>query len=173
MDDSTIDSWSDDIESILENISYNCGILSLHYQMAYESNSYRLHFFKIPTIFLSGLNGLSALVLSVYIGQQYTSLTNALVSWLISLLTSIEIYLSFEKSKDANNKSYKNYRLLNIKIQSVLKLTPKNRSMDGMTFYLQIINEYSSLFETSKNDQQGFEDKFLNLKTVDTRNSLC
>ena len=71
------------------------------------------------------------------------------------------MYLNIAKRSDIELTSYKNYYLLSIKINAVLKLNKENRVQDPKTFLSEIIHEYNSLFNESNVNGLGTLDKLL------------
>jgi hypothetical protein len=50
--------WSEDIESVLENIRVNCVLLSQEHKSRYFALKHNLKYYKIHVIFLSGCNSI-------------------------------------------------------------------------------------------------------------------
>ena len=95
-----IDSWTDKIEGILENIRINCVNMSNYHNEQYHYYKTILLSFRIPSIILSAINSFSAVALSQYTSQQNVSIINALISLFIGITTSIELLLNIQKKME-------------------------------------------------------------------------
>lgn len=70
---STADTWSSDIESILQDLLHNCDSLQTFHKQKYLINKKRLSYFRIPTILLSSINSVFSVGLSSFISQVQSS----------------------------------------------------------------------------------------------------
>ena len=156
--------WSSDIETILENISHNCGLCSEYHKAKYEKLIQELKWYKLPVIILSSLNGLASVTLSSYMEQQVVSLVTAVISLLVGTISSIELYLSIQRRSDSELLSYKSYYTLALKINTTLKLKPEHRHTDGDTFLQTCIGEYESLFNGAQVNGLEDHDQLVELK---------
>ena len=155
-------SWTKDIEDILDNILQNTNDLSTHHCEKYLKIKERLTWYKIPVLTLSAINSVFSVALTIYISQQITSVINCLMSLSCAIITSVEMYLGLTKKIESELASYHGYRLLSIKISTLLKLQRANREVDGMPFLNGIISEYKALFEQSNVNHTIFEDRLTN-----------
>lgn len=152
-------SWTSDIEDMLDNILQNTNELSVHHCNRYLKIKKRLTYYKIPVLVLSGVNSVFSVALTIYLSQQLTSVINCLISLTCALVGSVEMYLGLTKKLENELSSYQGYRLLGIKISSLLKLQRGNRETDGMPFLNGIISEYRALFEQSNVNRNTFQDR--------------
>jgi hypothetical protein len=153
--------WTDDIETILTNILENCSLISEHHKSEYKDLQERLKYFKVPVIVISAMNSVFSFALLAWVSQTTTTSINCFLSLICSIISSIELYLNIAKRSDIELTSYKNYYLLSVKINSVLKLNKENRVQDPKIFLSEIINEYNSLFNESNVNGLGSLDKLL------------
>ena len=156
--------WSEDVESTLRNISSNAGLISEHHRIRYESLLLQLKYYKIPIIVISGLNSVFSVGLSFYISQNVVSTLTCLLSLAVSVISSIELYLSIQKRSEQELVTYKSFYILSVKINTCLSLEAEHRSIDGDTFLTQVISEYQSLFESAIANGLGDKDKLVELK---------
>ena len=91
------DKWSNDMESILDDIRKNSTLLSEHHKSAYLYYKSYLKYFRIPTIVLSTFNSVISIGLSAYVAQSYVSEITCAVSLICTIITSIELYLNIQK----------------------------------------------------------------------------
>jgi hypothetical protein len=85
--------WSRDYESILNAILSNSSLMSDHHRSSHIKLDRRLKYYKLPIIILSGINSIFSIGLSNYIPQETVSVINCLISLIISIIGSIELYL--------------------------------------------------------------------------------
>jgi hypothetical protein len=161
------DKWSDDIEITLTNISSNSGLISEHHRERYEILINQLKFYKIPVIVISGINSIFSVGLSAYIQQNVVSTLTCLLSLFVSVLSSIELYLSIQKKSEQELITYKSFYLLSVKINTMLSLEREHRQQDGDTFLSQILSEYESLFSNAIANGLGNQDKLVKLTPTD------
>ena len=141
--------WSEDIEKILENIRINSVLLSKAHKQRYFLLKSYLKYFKIPSIVLSAINSVVAIGLNNYIAQANVSLINCLISLVIGIVNSLELYLAVEKEMSIELVVSKDYYLLSVNIFKILNLEKDNRGIDGTSFLDQSLSTYSKLFENS------------------------
>jgi hypothetical protein len=141
--------WGRDIESILENIRVNSVILSNAHKQRYFYLKSWLKYFKIPSIIFSAINSVIAIGLSNYMKQDLVSVINCLISLIIGVLNSIELYIGVEKEMSIELVVSKDYYLLSVNIFKILNLDRANRNIDGGAFLDSCLSTYSKLFENS------------------------
>lgn len=157
--------WTEDIENILTNVLENCSLISEHHKQEYKDLQQTLKYFKVPVIVISATNSVFSFALLAWLSQTTTTSINCFLSLICSIISSVELYLNIAKRSDIELTSYKNYYLLSVKINAVLKLNKENRVQDPKSFLSEIINEYNSLFNESNVNGIGSLDKLLVLKT--------
>ena len=141
--------WSDDIDSVLDNIRINCVILSkLHKQRYFELQS-SLKYYRMPVIILNGINSIFAVGLQPYIYQGTISLTNSLIALTCGIIGSIELYLGIQKRLENDMISQRDYYLLSIDIYKTLSLDKANRPIPAKDFLEKSYNVYTKLIESS------------------------
>ena len=141
--------WSDDIDSVLDNIRINCVILSkLHKQRYFELQS-SLKYYRMPVIILNGINSIFAVGLQPYIYQGTISLTNSLIALTCGIIGSIELYLGIQKRLENDMISQRDYYLLSIDIYKTLSLDKSNRPIPAKDFLEKSYNVYTKLIESS------------------------
>ncbi len=158
--------WSDDIEFVLKEILENCSLISEHHKQSYLELQHTLKYFKIPVITISAVNSVFSFALLAWLKQSVVTSINCFLSLTCSIISSIELYLNIAKRSDVELTSYKNYYLLSVKINSVLKLDRQNRTPEPKLFLSEILNEYNSLFTESNVNGLGTLDKLLILNPV-------
>ena len=142
--------WTEDYEQILSAILSNSSLMSDHHRTGHLNLDRRLKYYKLPIIILSGINSIFSIGLSNYMKQNSVSVINCLISLIISIIGSIELYLQINKNSDLEAKAYKDFYNLALKINTVLKLTPEHRTDEPKLFVNEMITQYENLFNESR-----------------------
>jgi hypothetical protein len=141
--------WSNDTESICENIRVNAIIMSEYHKKRYEYLKSYLKWFKIPLIFLNSLNVFFSVGMNEFLTQNYISLLTMGISMICSILNSVELFMEIEKSCSKEILVSKEFYILSTDIYRCLALDRANRSIDGKTFLDESYNRYIKLYEQS------------------------
>jgi len=165
-DDSSEESWTDDIELILKNINNNADYLQEEHRKVYLHMKCQLYYYRIPIIIFSSLNSVFSVGLSLYIPQQTTSAINCLISLLCACISAVELFIGINKSLDSSLASYHGYKLLTVKISACLKLARINRETRGIPFLKEVLMEYSTLLEQSIVIMPFLEDTLVKIDNV-------
>ena len=141
--------WTDDIDAVLNNIRINCVILSkLHKQRYFELKS-TLKYYRLPVIILNGINSIFAVGLQPYMYQGTISLTNSLIALTCGIIGSIELYFGIQKRLENDLISQRDYYLLSVDIFKTLSLNRENRPIPAKDFLEKSYNTYTKLIESS------------------------
>lgn len=158
--------WTNDQEEVLKNISHNAGLMSEEHKSKYKELVASLSYYKIPIIILSSLNGIFSVGLNTYMKQEIVSTITCLISFLVSSISSVELFLSIQRRSDQEIMSYKQFYALSVKINTTLVLHKKHRQGDGDTFLTQVLGEYNSLFESACVNGLGQNDRLIEIKSA-------
>ena len=169
--DQTIETWSKDIETILDNLLENINILQAEHKKLYIQLQAKLIWFRIPLILLSSLNSVFSVGLNTYVDQSLVSTINCLISLICACISSVELFLNIHKSMESSFSSYQSYQILGIKISTCLKLERDHRDKNSIGFLNEVISEYRNLFEQSLVLITDLDDKLLNI-VIPTKNLL-
>jgi hypothetical protein len=148
--------WSEDYENILNAILANSSLMADHHRTSHLNLDRRLKYYKLPIIILSGINSIFSIGLSNFLKQETVSVINCLISLVISIIGSIELYLQINKNSDLEAKSYKDFYNLALRINTILKMAPEHRQEDPKIFVNEMISQYENLFNESR--VNGLED---------------
>ena len=159
--------WSDDYEQILESLRLNAVYMSRSHKKKYFRYKQMSNYFRVPTIILSALASVASVGLQAYISQQHISGITCLVTMVIGILNSIELYLKLQEAIELElDKSKKWYELAS-GIYKVLNLNPDHREGLPHDVLKQFYNEYILLFQESSLSAVNFSDKLLVKKLGD------
>jgi hypothetical protein len=163
--DTDTHNWSSDIETQLKNIETNCAKSADISKKEYLELTNQIKYFRIPVIFLSSINAIASVSLNSYMNQSSVSIITCLVSFSVSLISSIELYLGLQKKIETALSSYRDYYLLSVKINNCLRLDRDHRNEnDARNFLTECLTEYEQLFEKSNITPDCYDDKLVNIK---------
>jgi len=172
-DDSTLASWTDDINTILKSLQENTDQYQKFHKEKYRTYKARLVVFRIPVILLSSLNSVLSVGMSSWVTQEITSVVNCFLSLTCATISAVELFLGINKKMEQSLMSYHGYKLLNVKLSTQLILRPEHRTEDGHEFLLSVMNEYKNLFESSNVLSKSFNDRLLRpIPPLDPMNPL-
>jgi len=158
------DNWTPKVKKLLNDIRLNCIVLEENHKKKYFDVKKVVFWFKIPIIFMSSLNAITAVAFTSYLDQAYISATNCGLSFVIGLLTSLSLYMKVEDKLENELLSSKSYHKLSIDIYKILMLEVEGRGIDGDVYLNNIYNEYVKLYERTNLLDENIHDK---LKKID------
>lgn len=157
-------SWSDDIDNVLNSIRLNCVILCKAHKNRYFELKDNLKWYRLPVIVLNGANSIISVGLQPYATQGAISLTTSLISLTCGIIGSIELFFGIQKRLENDLISQRDYYLLSIDIYKTLTLEKKNRPIPAKDYLEKSYNIYTKLIESSSPLIKRLEDKLLNIK---------
>jgi hypothetical protein len=157
------DNWTPKIEKLLNDIRLNCIILEESHKKSYFDVKKIVFYFKIPVIFLSSLNAITAVAFQGYLDQAYISATNCGLSFIIGLLTSLSLYLKIEDRLENELLASKEYHKLSIDIFKILTLEVDGRGVNGDVYLTDSYNQYVKLYERTNLIDANITDKLKKL----------
>ena len=155
--------WSNDIENLLEEIRQNSINLSNSHKNSYFFYKKTAKYFRLPTIILSSINGVAAVGLTAYLDQQHISGLVCLLSVVIGIINSIELFLKVNDNMEIEREMSKEFYTLSIDIYKILQLERCNRQVSGLNYLEKKYNTYQKLFEQSNLIQGQLNDKLAQL----------
>jgi hypothetical protein len=151
--------WSQDIETILNDVRENSVYLSQHHKKRYFYYKQVSTYFRIPTIILSSVASVASVGLTAYVKQENISGIVCLMSLSIGIINSIELYLRIQDNLENELETSKKYYNLSIDLHKILNLSQQNREGDPRkvldTYYKRYVDlvEESNLLSTSYPDK--------------------
>jgi hypothetical protein len=145
----SMESWTDDIEKLLHDIRINSAMMSNQHKVKffyYKKVSAR---FRIPTIILASVASVSSVGLQSYINQQHISAITCLISLVVGVINSIELYLRLQDNLENELDKSKQYYQLSTDIFKVTTLNSENREGDPHKILDDFYNRYIELFSQS------------------------
>jgi hypothetical protein len=161
--------WSQDIEGVLENIRVNSVILSKEHKRRYFDLKENLKYYRLPVIVLSGINSIVSVGLQPYIQQGAISIITCLLALICSIIGSIELYLTIQKSMESELISQRDYYLLSVDIFKTLSLVREHRPIPAKEYLEKCYNIYCKLTESSNALPKKVEDKLCPLPNASVK----
>ena len=153
--------WTEDFEQILESLRLNAVYMSRSHKKKYFKFKQMSNYFRVPTIILSALASVSSVGLQAYISQQHISGITCLVTMVIGILNSIELYLKLQEAVELELDKSKRWYELASGIYKVLNLDPCHREGEPNQVLKRFYDEYISLFQESSLSAVNYNDKLL------------
>ena len=123
--------WSDDIEILLDQIRENCVYLNRFHKRNFFYYRQVATWIRLPTITISSVASVASVGLTAYLSQQNISGVVCLLTLLVSIINSIELYMKISETTDLELETSKKYYHLSIEINKILKLDRHNRKLSA------------------------------------------
>tara|TARA_R110000782_G_scaffold259504_1_gene350032 strand:- start:165 stop:746 length:582 start_codon:yes stop_codon:yes gene_type:complete len=144
-----MDTWGHHIDSLLDKIRLNCVQLTNRHiknHLYYKGAS---SYFEIPTIILSVFAGSFAVGSDPFLDQELISVTNCVISMIITILTSVKLYMKIAESASAEQELAISFKSIALDIFKTLSLPEEKRGIDGMVYLNKVYGKYINLVENS------------------------
>ena len=158
--------WTQDIESVLENIRINSVLLSKEHKKRYFVLKQTLQYFRLPVIIISGINSVISVGFQPYLAQTSISMITCLLALICSIIGSIELYLAIQKGMENELASQQAYYLLGVDIFKNLSLSKDHRPVPAKEYLERCYNEFVKLTESSNAVIRNLEDKLAPLPVI-------
>ena len=153
-----MDIWTEDYEIILEEIRQNAvnqAILHKKKYFFYKDLHFRI---RIPTIILSSVGSVVSVGLQSYLKQTHVSAITCLISLIVSIINSIELFLKINESTELEIDTSKSYYNLATDIHKILSLESKNRLSNPKETLDDIYRRYIDLTQKSNLLSSSYKD---------------
>jgi len=151
--------WSQDIETILNDVRENSVYLSQHHKKRYFYYKQVSTYFRIPTIILSSVASVASVGLTAYVKQENISGIVCLMSLSIGIINSIELYLRIQDNLENELETSKKYYNLSIDLHKILNLSQVNREGEPKKVLDTYYKRYVELVEVSNLLSTNYPDK--------------
>jgi hypothetical protein len=153
--------WTDDKENILSAVKNNCVVLQKIHKKKHLELGHTLKYFRLPVIVMSAFNSVLSVGLQPYIEQQAISVTTCLISLIVGIIGSIELYLGIQSRMELEITLSKDYYILSINIFKILTLKRENRNIDADSFLDNVYADYQNLIKKSNLMKKKIDDNLL------------
>ena len=155
--------WSDDYENILESLRLNAVYMSRSHKKKYFRFKQMSNYFRLPTIVLSAFASVIAVGSEPYLKQQNISGITCLVSMIVGILNSIELYLKLQEAIESELDKSKQWYALAAEIYKVTGLEAEHRDNDPSKLLNGFYDKYMELFHESSLNGIHYGDRLLNV----------
>jgi len=170
--------WNDETIKILNNVRINSLNLSEYHRRNYFSYKYLSNWFDLPVICISTIAGSFSVGAIPYLDQGYISLISCSASMLITILSSIKLYLNINDNLQSESDMARKFYVLSLEIYKIINLPDEKRGINASDFLNSKYNQYIKLYEESnllkrryKKDQLAKMDESLLLSDTNSNAS--
>lgn len=141
--------WNEETILLLEKVRRNSIYLSeYHRDRFYHFKSFS-KYFDLPVLILSSVGASASIGLQPYLPQPTISVISCIVGLIVSIITSIKLYLNISDAMTNELKMSKDFYTLGIEVFRVLSLNPKDRTMGAVEYMNSKYSHYTKLMESS------------------------
>ena len=156
--------YSKDILDIMDKIRLNSSNMSKQHKTNYFYYKWVSTLFRVPTIVISSISGVFSVGTQAYMNQNTISGIVCLLSLMISIINSIELYLHISDNVETELEMSKKYYILACDLYKLLMLEDINRP-DNPKEQLKIYySQYIDLYNESLLMKNTKYDKLINFK---------
>jgi len=144
-----METWGSPIDSLLDKIRLNCVQLTNRHiknHLYYKGAS---AYFEVPTIILSVFAGSFSVGSDPFLHQELISVVNCVISMIITILTSVKLYMKIAESASQEQELAISFKSLALDIFKTLSLPEDKRGVDGMVYLNKVYGKYINLVENS------------------------
>ena len=144
-----METWGTPIDSLLDKIRLNCVQLTNRHiknHLYYKGAS---AYFEVPTIILSVFAGSFSVGSDPFLHQELISVVNCIISMIITILTSVKLYMKIAESASQEQELAISFKSLALDIFKTLSLPEDKRGVDGMVYLNKVYGKYINLVENS------------------------
>lgn len=138
-----------EVDNLLDKIRLNCVYLTnkhINNHLYYKGVSI---YFELPTILLSVFAGSFSVGAQPFMEQEIVSVINCSISMIITILTSIKLYMKINENQQQEQELAVKFKTLALDIFKVLSLPDKDRGIDGLVYLNKVYGKYINLVENS------------------------
>jgi hypothetical protein len=138
------------IPHLLNKIRLNCITLSKRHTFNYLYYKHVSKYFEIPTIVLSVFSGSFAVGSDIFLHQELISVVSCGISIIITILTSIKLYMKINETLSIEQELSIKYKILSLEIYKFLSLTNETRGITEIEYLNKVYVQYIKLVEQSE-----------------------
>lgn len=175
--------WTKETTDLLNRVRLNSVALSEYHRRRFYYYKGFSKYFDLPILVLSIFGSSFSVGMQAYLNQKMISGVSCLIGVVVSIITSIKLYLNVDTSMQSELKMSKEFYSLSIDIFRMLTLTCGERGQDGGAYLQKVYGVYMKLMEGShlltrrfKGDQltpteEGVADDLYSLTSTPTHGS--
>lgn len=141
--------WKEETIVLLEKLRRNSIYLSEHHRDRFYHFKSFSKYFDLPVLILSSVGASASIGLQPYVAQPTISVISCAVGLVVSIITSIKLYLNISDAMTNELKMSKDFYTLGIEIYRVLSMNPNDRTMGAVEYMNAKYSHYTKLMESS------------------------
>ena len=133
-----MNNWTQSVDSLLDKLDWILfKLTNKHIQnhLYYKGAS---AYFEIPTIILSVFSGSFSVGSDDFLSQEYISVITCSISMIITILTSIKLYIKITENSSQEQELAVSFKTLALDIFKTLSLPNEDRGIDGLVYLNKI-----------------------------------
>lgn len=145
-----MNNWNHCVDNLLDKIRLNSIMLTSKH---IRNHLYYLNvskYFEIPVIVLSVFSGSFSVGANSFMNQETISVTTCTISMIITILTSIKLYMKITENSSQEQELAIEYKTLALDLFKILSLPNEDRGEDGLIYLNKVYSKYISLIENSQ-----------------------
>ena len=144
-----MDNWNEEIIKILNNVRVNSLNLSEYHRRNYFLYKNLSNYFDIPIIITSCVAGSFSVGATPYLNQPTISVISCIASMVITILSSIKLYLNISDNLQNESDMARKFYVLSLEIYKIVNLPDANKGINSTEFLNTKYNTYIKLYEES------------------------
>ena len=137
------------VDNLLDKIRLNSVYLTNKHINNHLYYKYSEKWFEIPTIILSVFAGSFSVGADSFAQQETISVINCSISMVITILTSIKIFMKIQENQQAEQELAIQFKILALDIFKILSLPQTDRGIDGLVYLNKVYEKYITLVGNS------------------------
>ena len=137
------------VDNLLDKIRLNCVYLTNKHINNHLYYRHSEKWFEIPTIILSVFAGSFSVGADSYAQQKTISVINCSISMVITILTSIKIFMKIQENQQTEQELAIQFKILALDIFKILSLPQTDRGIDGLVYLNKVYEKYITLVGSS------------------------
>ena len=159
-----MDNWNEEIIKILNNVRINSLNLSEYHRRNFFQYKEMSKYFDIPVIIISTLAGSFSVGASPYIKQGTISVISCSASMMITILSSVKLYLNISDNLQSESEMARKFYVLSLEIYKIINLPDEKKGIQPTEFLNTKYNQYIKLYEESNLLKKRYKkDKLANM----------
>ena len=144
-----VSSWTPQVLEVLEKLRVNSARLSEYHRRRFYHFKGFSKYFDLPILVLSATSASFSVGMQNYMPQRTISMVTCFLGLLVSIITSVKLYLNINDAMANELKMSKEFYTLTIDVFKMVSLPAAQRGMHGVDYLNRQFNTYIKLVEGS------------------------
>ena len=145
--------WTMNIERILDKLRINCCQLSNFHKYKYQHCKGQIKWFRLPVITITSINTFASVGLQEHLRQETISIITSVLSLIIGIITGIEMFMKYQDKMETELATHKEYYRISIDIYKMISIDRKHRKVTGKDFLEEKFSEYEKIKSRSRPEE--------------------